>query len=568
MPTSTRLSYRERDPAVTGTLPGYQEVALTVNAYLAAEKHAAEGGVQAIQDREQHLRSIQNKYWRVFFSTLSTDLTRRRNVLEFTDDERLLMDLGLVDVRMLGDDGPATVRELMEELNTAGNSTCYYLTEWLIHRNQQLQLENELSSDDEPETDYASQLREVRHRVLSRLSNLFRGLPGIPLELSDAMRSGDLDNAVLHAGIVASREPIRRVLIRRRNLWNLREQVLAKARARVSNAETLRLLELLNDIYARDWRERYETFRTEESFSEPDEHSGQADVSVSVNNPNLEILMSEAREIRMRLSLLAAIDDRRLEPVMTAKGLRLNKTMLAEFLPLCQTFDRALMELPPIVIVPGAGRGFYAWETGCVFLSVRPLVGADDSIATSFAWLRMLDDRMNRGGGLRLAYEKQFPGAVFSNDFPADYRAWLTRLTKGDISALNQEKRAFFRDYIGPEINGPILPPNLRNIGPQTMVAICRRMEKQLTSDDTDVNIHRRLASLYWKQENYEAAGVQFNVAMQLAPNDGETLFVTGMFMRASGDNDAARDCFKFGAKRAANSLWGIYCQDALANLL
>lgn len=568
MSTSTRISHRDRGPAATGALPGYQEIALTVNAYLMADKQAAEGNVQAAEDKKQHLRLIQGRFWRVFLSVLSGNLTRRRNVLEFTDDERLFMDTGLVDARMLGGDRPEMVREMVAELNTVGNSTCYYLTEWLIHRNQQLQLENDLSGSDEPETDYASQLREVRRRILSRLANLFTGLPGIPLELSEAMRSGDLDNAVIHAGIVAAREPRRRNLIRRRNLWNLREQVLAKARARVGNAETLRLVELLNDLYARDWRERYDSFQITQTVPEQHTQVRPADVSISVNNPNLEILMSEAREIRMRLSLMAAIDDHRPDPVMIAKGMRLNKTMLAEFLPLCQTFDRALLELPPMVMVPGSGRGFYAWETGCVFLSIRPLVGVDDSIATSFAWLRMLDDRMNRGGALRTAYEKKFPGAVFANDFPVDYRAWLTRLTKGDASALNSEKRAFFRDYIGPDINGPILPPNLRNIGPQTMVAICRRMEKQLTSDDKDVNIHRRLAALYWKQENYEAAGVQFNVAMQLAPDDGETLFSAGMFMRARGDNDAAKDCFKFGAKRAANSLWGIYCQDALANQL
>ncbi len=565
---SARLNYRDRAPAATGALPGHQEIALAVNAYLMTEKQSQDGNVKAADEKKQHLRLIQGRFWRVFLSVLSTNLARRKNVLEFTDDERLFMDTGLVDARMLGGDRAETVRELLAELAGKGGSTCYYLTEWLIHRNQQLQLENDLSGTEEPETDYASQLREVRKRVLSRLANLFTGLPGIPLELSEAMRSGDLDNAVIHAGVVAMRDTKRRTLIRRRNLWNLREQVLAKARARIGNTETLRLLELLNDIYARDWRERYDSYQVAQVEESQTITAKPQDASVSINNPNTDTLMSEAREIRMCLTLMAAMDGHRSEPVLIGKGPRLSKESLAEFLPVCQTFDKALMELPPIVIVPGNGRGMYAWETGCVFLAIRPIVSGDDSLATAFAFQRMIDDRLNRGGVMRTAYEKKFPGSVFANEFPADYRAWLTRLTKGDASAMSAERRAFFREHIGPDISGPIMPHNLRNIGPQTMAAICRRMEKQLSSDENDVNIHRRLAAIYWKQENFEAAGVQFNVAMQLAPNDGETLFAAGMFMRARGDNEAARDCFKFGAQRASGSLWGIYCQDALANQL
>ncbi len=247
---------------------------------------------------------------------------------------------------------------------------------------------------------------------------------------------------------------------------------------------------------------------------------------------------------------------------------RVTKDALAAFLPVAQAFDRALAELPPFVIVPGTGRGMFAWEAGCVLLALRPVVGVDDSVATALALLRMLDDRLNNGGVLRLEYERKFPGAVFQSEFPADYRAWLTRLTKGDGSAMHPTRRAFFRDFIGPDITGPLLPPNLRNVGPQTMAAICRRMEKQVAGEAVDANIHRRLAAVYWHMGNNEAAGLQFNAAMLAAPEDGETLFAAGMFMRTNGDAEAAADCFRLGAERAEGSMWGIYCRDALTNQL
>ncbi len=548
------------------------DVALAVNAYLMADKSVQEGNEAAVKERLQHIATIQSRYWRLFFSILSANLARRRQGLEFSDEERLFMDLGLVDTRMLGGDREQTAREVLAEINSKGASGCYYLTEWLIHRHQQLLLEFSLSSGDEPEESYASQLGESRVRVLSRLSEYLIGLPGIPLEVAESMRSGELDNAIITSGIAALRDPRRKALLRRRNLWLLREQVLAKARARTSGQASLRLFELLNEIYARDWHERYESFLNE---GLPEKHPTSSTMivqdgsSVSMANANVDILMSEARQIRMRMVLMAAVDGKdRPNIILAGSGPRLTKAALADFLQVAQTFDRSLAELPPVVLVPGPGRGFFAWETGCVMLALRPVVGVDDSVATAFGWLRMLDDRLNKGGELRRAYEKRFPGGVFQNDFPADYRAWLCRLSKGESGAMNPERRAFFREHVGPDISGPILPPNLRNIGPQTMVAICRRLERQLASGDNDINLYRRLAALYWQQGNLEAAGMQFTAAMREAPNDGETLFSAGMFMRGRGDLEAANDCFRYGAERAKDSLWGIYCQDALANLL
>ena len=551
------------------------DLAAAVNAYLMAETGIHEGNAEAKEEGAKQLAAIQGRFWRLVFGVLSAAIVRGRQSLDFTDDERLFMDLGLVDARMLGGDRAQTVRDLLEEINSKGMSGCYYLSEWLSYRQQQLQLESSLDGPDEAEDNYASQLVEMRRRVLTRLAPYLSGLPGIPLEVSESMRSGDLDNAVIVSGVNALVGSKRHAYLRRHNLWQLREQILAKARARTNSQSVLRLFEMLNEIYARDWRERYEAAvaRVDERQTTVAAKPGGTSVvkdgaTVSVaGNSSADQLMSEARQIRMRMVLMAAVDGiKGQDNVLHSGGPRVTKSGLAAFLTIPQTFDRALAELPPILVVPGVGRGFFAWETGYVMLALRPMVGLDDSVATAFAWQRMIDDRVNKGGVLRQAYEKRFPGAVFQNDFPADYRAWLCRLSKGDATAMNPQRRAFFRDFIGPDLSGPLLPPNLRNIGPQTMVAICRRLEKQLAADDNDVNLHRRLASLYWQQGNLEAAGLQFNAAMRQSPNDGETLFAAGMFMRAQGDGEAANDCFRYGAERASETLWGIYCRDALAN--
>lgn len=552
-------------------IPELGEISLAVNAFLMADKMAREGNERASNEKKQHLDIIQGRYWRLLYSVLSSALSRRRQTLDFSDEERLFLDLGLVDPRMLGDDRTRLTGELLTEINSKGMQGCYYLSEWLTYRHQQSQLESAIAGENESGEGQASQIGEFRKRIFTRLAEYFVGLPGVPLEVSESMRSGELDSAVIASGIAAMANPRRRNFLRRRNLWLLREQVLGKARARVSSQAVLRLFDMLNEVYTRDWRERYEKFLVtgREEKAKTSSITTNEINTVSASTVTSDIMMTEIRQIRMRVVLMDAIDGReRAEPILNPDMPRINKDSLDAFLAIPRTFDRSMTEPPPILLVPEAGRGFFSWENACVILALRPLVGLDDSVATAFARMRMMDDRLNRGGELRRAYERKFPGAVFQNDFPADYRTWLCRLPKGDINAMPQERRNFFREHIGPDLTGPLLPPNLRNVGPMTMGAICRRLEKQLASGDDDANLHRRLAAIYWQQGNVEAAGVQFTAAMRRDPDDGEALFSAGMFMRSQGDGEAANECFRYGAERAAKSMWGVYCRDALAGLL
>lgn len=545
------------------------DVSLAVNAYLVASKRADEGYANADKEKRQHLRTIQNRYWRNFFSILSSNISKNRTRFDLSDDERLFADMGVVDIRMLRGDSNENYQVLQKELHTPGDPGTHYLSEWLAHRYQQLQLEDVVTDVADSASGQSSQLAETRQRVLTRLSEYFIGLPGIPKEVSDSMSSGELDNAILSLGINLLGNNNRSLLLKRRNLWNLREQILNKARARVDSQGALKLFEALNELYGRDWRERHaEQLRCATNTDRFDLHNGPVDETVSASLTVTGLIMLEARQMRMRMSLAAAVNgDTMTDIVLHSDAPRLTKADIAYFLPLVQSFDRSLIELPPLIIVPGLGRGMFAWETGCILLSIRPAVGTDDSVATALAFQRMFNDRNNRNNELKAAYESAFPGSNFYTEFPVDYRAWLCRLSKGEISAMSPERRNFFREWIGPDLSGPLLPVNLRNIGPQTLDIICRRLEKQISSGESDFKLNRRLGALYWYQGNLEAAMLQFNAAMQLAPKDGELLFTVGMFMRAQNDPTAAQTFFKYGAERAQNSLWGVYCQDALAGL-
>lgn len=547
-------------------------MSLAVHAFLAANSRMEEGYANAEAEKRQHLRVIQSRYWRSFFLLLSANLTRNGNQLDFSDDERLFVDLGVVDIRMLGGDRDEKAGLLLDELKATGPSFSYYFSEWLWHRFQQFQLEDSVADVAAADGSPVSQLGEARKRVLNRLSGYFDGLPGIPRELSEAMRSGELDNAILSLSVGLMRRSNRTLLLRRRNLWQLRDQVISKARARVESQSAHRLFEALGEIYASEWREHYEAYLRDSEPTETGESltavSSPSSRDSSIGFTNSGLVMLEARQMRMRLVLASAVNgDPSPDIVLSSDAPRLTKADIAKFAPLLRSFDRSMIELPPIVILPGLGRGYFAWENGCILLSVRPSVSPDDSLATAFAFQRMFDDKLNKDGSLRKAYEKAFPGSDFRNEFPVDYRAWLCRLTHGDKAAMTPERRTFFREHIGPDLSGPLLPVNLRNIGPQARDIISRRLEKQIAAGEKDFKLHRRLGCIYWHQENMAAAAVQFTAAMQLAPNDGETMFITGMFLRAQDDADGANEVFRYGAERSTDTLWGVYCQDALANM-
>lgn len=524
-------------------------------------------------ERLQYARQIRHRHWQLVEEILRTAVKRRHGSLELTDDERLLIDLGLGDIQKArrGKNPGDTVlinRPLLLEVQAKGTAGMYYFSEWLAFRQQQSQLEHELNEGKpQDEQSYTGQLDEARRRVLARLTGYLTGLPGVPHDMAEMMRAGTLDKAVIASGIAAIKNPVRRNFLRRHRLWTLREQILSKARARAENQSVLRLFEMLNEVYVRDWLAHHDALQQGEDPDGLPAH-GQTLINTKEAEAETDFVLTEMQRMRCRLRLLEAVDGREeIETTLFNDGPRLSKPMLAQIVPFAQAFDRTLTEMPPIVLTPGFGRGFFAWEAGCMILSVRPLIGTDDSLATALGWMRVLTDRFQGGNSLRTAYEAAFPGSSYPADFLADYRSWLCRLTKGDIGALEPDRRSFFRDHVGPDITRPLLPPNLRNVGPQTMMAICRRLEKQISAGSEDATLHRRLAMIYWQRDELEAAGLQFNAALQTDSKDGETLFSAGMFMRSRDDADAANACFKLGAEHAGDSMWGIYCRDALARL-
>ncbi|MDR3211321.1 MAG: hypothetical protein LBU79_05330 [Planctomycetota bacterium] len=544
------------------------ELSAAVNGYLSALLRLRSGIAGAEAEGKPFLTILESRFGSNLKSIVEANLSRHHDHPDFANDERLFIDLGLMDVRFVGNDD---LTPLLDELKTTRFPSVFFLSEWLSQRHQTLQVEssiNEMPGAKKKEEQETASMK-TRRRLLGTLAEYFDRLPGIPSDVLQSIRTGKFDDSLLSFSINLMKNHNRQLLLRRRNLWQFREQVMAKAKARANdNPTTLRLFDALNQLYARDWNERYIMYSLEHSqskFGEEDE----GETESHDNTPPLSLsglLLLDVKQVNLA-SILAARVNGDASPdfiLHSAETPRLAKADISRLKTLFTTFDRSLGEFPPIVIVPGSGRGIYVWESDYILLFLRPAVNVDDSMATALAFQRMINDCLKNDNALKKAYTEAFPEAVFRNDFPVDYRAWFCRLSHGDISAMSQGRRDFFRFHIGPDITGPMLPANLREVGPQTRDIICRRLEKQIASGEKDYRIHSRLAAIYWYNGNLEAAGVQYNTATIMAPNDGETLFTAGMFMRAADSSKGADTFFRQGAEKANNSLWGIYCQDAL----
>lgn len=544
-----------------------EEQANLVAEFLALRKESTEDPKQA-----RKLSRLEGKldalYWRRVEAILAARVDPEKEMLDFSDEDRLLMDMGLLDPALVEGASPDLSERLLAELHLSGLPNHFYLSEWLEERYRRYVLTLDVSRGTEGEAEESARgAMEARKKLLSRIAPLFQGLPGVPQEIANAMVQGQLDEQILRLNITLLRQPLRRLFLHRRRLLDLRTQVLSKARARAAGQETwLKMMDAVDVIYGRDWRERYAAYEKEEKTPTS---WGKGEKRQTAHEARreaiLNYLLGELRFVKTLLPLGALAGGvARSCTVLLQDGPRVTKRDTAACFALAQACDRGVGESPLLLIAPFRGRGIFEWDRDSLVVSLVPVAGAEDSVANAIGNFRMLVDSLQRDGELRKAYEARFPGTNFQQSFQADYRAWITQVGHGDDSKIDPERFAFFREKIGPDPNEPPLPPNLRHLGPQAQKAIRRRLEKQVATDPGDANLHRRLAVLCWGEKDVDAAIRHMAIALRLAPNEGEILWSLGLLLRAQGKTEQAQALFRSCAERAPGTIWGVYARHAM----
>ncbi len=510
-------------------------------------------------------RKLDELYWKRVEELLVSRVAPDKDELAFSDDERLLIDVGLLDSALVDGADDGLSQQLLEEINTPGPPNHFYLSEWLEDRYRRYRLDQEVSAsaqDKQMDTPALSRHGEARVKILNRLAPMFSSLPGVSSQVANFMVSGGLDEQILKSSITLLDNHVRKLFVHRSRLTNLRLQVLAKARTRARDQSTLKLFDMVDNIYAADWRERYREHESGNDKTKIEEASA-ATASLS-RSKVVEYLVSELRFAKtlMPLGALAGGVTRSCA-VLLETGPRVTKADTERCLALTRSADRDYALNPVVLIAPFRGRGIFEWDRDSLVVSLVPVDSAEDSIANAAGNYRMLMDSFQGDGALRAAYEAEFPDQNFQQAFQADYRAWVTRVGHGDAQALDDKRKAFFRKYVGPECEGVLAPANLKNLGPQTRKAIRHRLEKQVAVTGDDANLRQRLAVLCWQDGDLDAAFKQMALAARLAPKSGDILFSLGLLLRAQGLKEKAVDIFRACARRVPDTIWGVYATDA-----
>jgi len=146
-------------------------------------------------------------------------------------DERLLIDQGVLDWRLLpgGDKNKAV---LLKELYASGPANQYYFSEWILQRFRLFLLYGGMSAVEGDGISTTRLIRDLRGRLYTRLTVLFKNLPGFNQQSIDLFLNGRIDETLDSMAYRLKQGTDERLFEQRRQLAEIRNRMIARARER------------------------------------------------------------------------------------------------------------------------------------------------------------------------------------------------------------------------------------------------------------------------------------------------------------------------------------------------
>lgn len=501
-------------------------------------------------------------YWKRVEEIIREASLRSNDRLALTDDERLVLDVGLLDESLVAGADSTLRNNLLAELNTPGAPNHFYFSEWLDDRFRRFQLDTQMSAESTKDntdlSDEVSKLTGARVKLSGALRPFLKGLPGVNEQMQHHILTGRLDDQIQSLGLALLGKRERPAMMARHRLQTLRRQIITKMQPRMTG-EAARLPEALNTLYGKLWRERLKHMKKELAKA-----NNPAATSELLLNPLKERvqehLSSEAKFVKSLLPLGALAGGvARCCSVFLEDGERITKPMLRAELSRIRQSDQAFTVEPVVVIAPFRGRGFFEFDRDSLFVPLFPVQGPSDAIAHAAGNYRMLIDSFQHEAKLKSDYESAFPDAKMARDFQKDYRAWIATAGHGHAEGMEADRKAFFIKTIGPDLSGVLAPANLRYMSEQGRSMLRTRLEKLVASKDADANIHYRLGVLYWQDGDEGKALAQFLHSIALDKKNAMTIFSAGLLLQHKNDMAQAAKLFALCRTVAPDSIWALY---------
>lgn len=508
-------------------------------------------------------------YWERVERTISSSVKGGADISLFTKEERLVLDAGLIDDRLIlpvtGEKAanPAEFRvALLKELYGKGAPGHFYFSQWLVERFRWFILYGKMDQKEEKQPDRGKEetkvIRMDRTRIYTALHPLFTNLPGFPEKVVSLFFSGQLDSAIdaLTAHITSREDTI--AAEQRKKLIEMRARLIERARERAKTDEELALFDELHDLDGklRDARKPKEAMSVSEKIGQVSKQE------------RIAFLLGEIKLVRSLLRLgVTGSGITRTHSVLLSSQRRMTKPDITPLLAMVKEADPNLPAAPHVLIAPYIGTGFYEWDRDTLFVPLLSTRSPEESLITAIANYRIMLDTLQEGARLKRAYEMKFGKSDFRNGFIRDYRAWVLSIGRGFKGAMDQENYDFFKDYIGPSAGNLFAPRELSGLTPAERKEVIKECRGRLNRAEGGWDDHYKLAAIYWKEARVQEALEQMTMCARLDPTDGRVLLGLAHIFASLGINDKARRTCEECVEMAPNSIWQIYAADALHKL-
>lgn len=534
------------------------ELETLIREYL-AQAQAGDAAVETRADLAPAISKLDNSWWdRV--TGLAVEIAReQQDRLIFTKYDRMLIDLGILDLR-LAPGGEQQRVALLRELYEPAPHNFFYFSEWLAHRYRDFMLHGRLEREkgSAPGDETLASFKEARRKIYKSLAPLVQNVPGLTPKMTELFLEGRLDDLILELTAQLTRSEDVRAAEQRKQLIAIKTKLLSHARERASSREQLSLFDALAKL-ERMMDDKAGTLQA----------TKRAEASATPLAERVNFIRGEIKLVRSLLKLgITGSGITRSHSVLLSARRRMTKGEVGRVLARVKEVDPHLPVDANILIAPYVGTGFYEWDRDTVFAPLLSTRDEEDSIVTALANYRLMLDNLQDRGRLKRAWDGKFGKREdFRAAFLRDYKAWVLGVGKGFRGAMTDEVYEFFKHHIGPQeqyLWGPVEDARLTPEEHENVIKSCRQ---KIASAEATWLEHYRLAICHWRDERKGEALKEMAQAVKMNPVDGRLLFTLGGVCHAMRLFDKAREALEECVNMAPNTIWHLYSLDLLREL-
>lgn len=508
-------------------------------------------------------------YWKKVAAVVSgrlADADYGAAQIPFGDDDRLLLDFGLLNARLpAGSDTDSLRSRLMAERSQQrpDDLDIKYFSDWLESRFRYLLTIEEVGAEGTVERllEASPELRALvqrRNRLLDALRPYMRQLPGVAEALSRFIADGRLDDLMLRLFLERLRQPGEAVDKRLVRLEAAYRYAMHRLAERLLDENFLNLIDEYSGL-------RLELFRKVNRLPRGALEPPAASADKERTGRQL------ATELRLVRSLLhlgtVSGGISRPHSVLLRDLERATPASVAAVVSLIREADPRLPLERTILIAPFTGNGFFEWDRDTLVVSLIPARSVEEDVTMAASSLRMSLDRFQHDEELKRQYQKAFAGRDFREAFTRDYLAWVLRVSRGQKQHISQQAFEFFVQYIGHNGTDPVPLPELAGL---TLAERNRKYQDivaGLRGGKAGPNDLLVAGVICWHRGDHNAARRYLEQAAGLAPADGRILYSLGALLRNMRMRGTARRYLLQCTRNATPSIWKVYAFEALRRL-